>query len=98
MGWRNKAGAQHSWQSNSAILYRSRVRVFLPLRLPASSAHRWRVIDQVDNEKGVIEKWSVEMGGVGKLSRVGWRKDTVKLGDEITLIGKPSKEGKPSMF
>jgi hypothetical protein len=32
------------------------------------------------------------------LSRKGWRKDTVKSGDEITLVGRPSKDGKPSML
>jgi hypothetical protein len=31
------------------------------------------------------------------LARAGWKKDTVKPGDEITLIGNPAKDGKPLM-
>ena len=38
----------------------------------------------VKDEKGAIEKWSAEMGGVPMLGRAGWRRETVKPGDEIT--------------
>ena len=52
----------------------------------------------VKDEKGAIEKWSAEMGGVPMLGRAGWRRETVKPGDEITLIGKPAKDGKHLML
>ena len=42
----------------------------------------------------VVEKWSVEMGSIGMLARAGWRRDTVKPGDEITVIGNRAKDGK----
>ncbi len=51
----------------------------------------------VKDEKGAIQKWSAELGAVAMLARAGWRKDTVKPGDEITLIGNPAKDGKPTM-
>jgi len=53
---------------------------------------------EVKDEKGIIEKWSAEMGSVAMLARAGWKRDTVKPGDGITLIGKPSKDGKPAML
>jgi Family of unknown function (DUF6152) len=52
----------------------------------------------VKDEKGAIAKWSAEMGGVPMLGLAGWRRETVKPGDEITLIGKPAKDGKHSML
>jgi Family of unknown function (DUF6152) len=44
--------------------------------------------------KDAVEKWSVEMGSIGMLARAGWRRDTVKPGDEITVIGNRAKDGK----
>jgi len=51
----------------------------------------------VKNEKGVIEKWTAELGAIAMLTRAGWRKDTLKSGDEITAVGNPAKDGKPIM-
>jgi hypothetical protein len=49
----------------------------------------------VKDAKGAVEKWSVEMASVGMLARAGWRRDTVKPGDEITVIGNRAKDGRP---
>jgi hypothetical protein len=49
----------------------------------------------VKDEKGNIEKWSAELGALNMLARAGWRRDTLKPGDEITAIGNPAKDGKP---
>jgi hypothetical protein len=49
----------------------------------------------VKDEKGAMEKWSVEMASVGMLARAGWRRDTVKPGDEITVVGNRAKDGRP---
>jgi hypothetical protein len=62
-----------------------------------TNPHSYIHIDAKD-EKGTIENWSVEMGNVGMLSRYGWRRDTLKPGDQITLIGKPARDGKPVML
>jgi hypothetical protein len=51
----------------------------------------------VKDEKGAVEKWTAELGALAMLSRAGWRKDTLKPGDEITATGNPSKDGKPIM-
>jgi hypothetical protein len=59
--------------------------------------HAYIHID-VKNAKGIVENWSAEMRNVGMLSRFGWRKDSVKVGDQITLIGNPERDGKPAML
>jgi Family of unknown function (DUF6152) len=51
----------------------------------------------VKDEKGAVEKWTAELGALAMLSRAGWRKDTLKPGDEITAIGNRAKDGKPVM-
>jgi hypothetical protein len=61
-----------------------------------TNPHSYIYLD-VKDSKGNIEKWSIELGAVGMLARAGWRKDTLKPGDEITAIGNPGKDGKPLM-
>ena len=47
----------------------------------------------VKNEKGKVETWIAEANSPNVLSRRGWSRDTMKLGDEITLIGNRGKNG-----
>lgn len=62
-----------------------------------TNPHSYIYLDAKD-ANGVMEKWTAEMGSVGMLVRSGWRRNTLKPGDEITLIGKPAKDGKPRMI
>lgn len=52
----------------------------------------------VKDDKGAVQKWSAEMGGVPMLGRAGWRREMLKPGDEIALSGRPAKDGKHSML
>jgi hypothetical protein len=61
-----------------------------------TNPHSYIYLD-VKNEKGAVEEWRIELGAPGMLARVGWRRDTLKSGDEITAIGNPAKDGKPMM-
>jgi hypothetical protein len=47
----------------------------------------------VKNDKGKIETWISEANSPNVLSRRGWSRDTMKPGDEITLIGNKGKNG-----
>jgi hypothetical protein len=47
----------------------------------------------VKNDKGKIETWIAEANSPNVLSRRGWSRDTMKPGDEITLIGNRGKNG-----
>jgi hypothetical protein len=59
-----------------------------------TNPHVYIYVD-VKDAKGATEKWSVELASVGMLARAGWRRDTVKPGDEITVIGNRAKDGRP---
>jgi hypothetical protein len=61
-----------------------------------TNPHAYIYLD-VKDEKGNIEKWTAELGALSMLARAGWRRDTLKPGDEITAIGNPAKDGKPMM-
>jgi hypothetical protein len=47
----------------------------------------------VTDEAGKLEKWIAETNSPNTLSRQGWSKNTVKVGDEITLVGHRVKGG-----
>jgi hypothetical protein len=48
----------------------------------------------VKNDKGEIEKWNCEMRSPSMLVRVGgWDKNTLKVGDVITVYGSRAKNG-----
>lgn len=52
----------------------------------------------VKNDKGEIEKWNCEARSPGMLVRVGgWDKNTLKVGDVITVYGYRAKNGSPVM-
>ena len=59
-----------------------------------TNPHVYIYVD-VKDAKGAVEKWSVETASVGMLARAGWRRDSVKPGDEITVIGNRAKDGRP---
>lgn len=61
-----------------------------------SNPHAYIHIDAA-NEKGKTEKWTAELASLGMLSRVNWKRDTVKPGDEITIVGNRAKSGTNNM-
>jgi len=47
----------------------------------------------VQDEKGNVVNWALEMGPPGLLSRSGWTRNTMKVGDEVTVEGTMAKDG-----
>lgn len=48
----------------------------------------------VKNDKGEIERWIGEARSPAMLARYGgWDKDTIKIGDTITMVGHRTKNG-----
>ena len=47
----------------------------------------------VTGENGKVEKWTAETNSPNTLSRQGWNRNTVKPGDQITLVGHRVKGG-----
>jgi hypothetical protein len=49
----------------------------------------------VDDSAGLQVEWSVEIGSPSLNIDLGWRKDSVKAGDEITMLLSPARNGRP---
>src|SRR5579862_7635437 len=47
----------------------------------------------IKNDSGEVAHWSVEMYGPLYLTRSGWKKDTLKPGDEIMITFNPARNG-----
>ncbi len=47
----------------------------------------------VKDEKGNVVHWIAETVNPGKLARAGWTKDSLKPGDQVTLILTPARNG-----
>jgi hypothetical protein len=59
-----------------------------------ANPHVW--VDMVVmNDKNQPVTWGMEGGNLGGLYRMGWAKDTVKVGDKIKMEVHPMKEGTP---
>jgi len=54
--------------------------------------HSWIHV-VIKNEAGVPEEWAFEMGSPGQLAAGGWKKDSLKVGDTITISARPMKDG-----
>lgn len=50
------------------------------------------------DESGKAVKWQGELTSPNRLSRAGWTKSSVKLGDVITISGYPAKSGSPEIW
>ena len=57
-----------------------------------SNPHSWIELD-VRNEKGVVETWGVEMNPPSYLIKAGWKRTSVKAGDEVTVMVFPLRNG-----
>ena len=54
--------------------------------------HAWIHLE-VKDASGKVTKWSCEMGSPNILMRNGWRRDTIKPGDQIVVTGWAAKDG-----
>jgi hypothetical protein len=57
--------------------------------------HIWIYFD-VKNDAGAVAHWQCEAGPPNSLTRQGWTKDALKLGDEVTVTGLLAKDGSNS--
>lgn len=55
------------------------------------------IIFDATNDHGNIVRWTAEGPGPNRLANHGWSKDTLKPGDQVTIIGNCNKDGSPTM-
>jgi hypothetical protein len=54
--------------------------------------HSWIHLD-VKNPDGKVVRWAVETGSTNALFRRGWRKDSLRAGDQITVDAFRARDG-----
>ena len=57
--------------------------------------HSWIEL-LVPNDKGEDVLWGVELTSPTYLVRSGWKSNTVKPGDKVTVVGNPVRSGEPA--
>src|ERR687898_542892 len=40
---------------------------------------------------GAMQRWAIEWGGTAQLSGAGVNRDTLKVGDQVNVVGRPSR-------
>lgn len=55
--------------------------------------HTYFYIDVKDKTSGKVNNWAMEMGSPNGLMRAGWTRNTMKVGDEVTVEGSLAKDG-----
>jgi hypothetical protein len=58
-----------------------------------TNPHVWFYINVRDEKTGEVTNWGAEMGPPHGLQRRGWRRDTLKIGEEVTVSGSLAKNG-----
>lgn len=49
----------------------------------------------VKDPKGPVTNWNIELGAPLILRRLGWRSDSLQIGDQVTVEGFSAKDGSP---
>ena len=62
-----------------------------------TNPHVWFYINVKDEATGVVTNWGAEMGPPHGLQRRGWRQNTLKIGDSVTVAGSMAKNGAKRM-
>ena len=58
-----------------------------------TNPHVWFYVNVKDEKTGEVTNWGAEMGPPHGLQRRGWRRDTLKIGDEVSVDGSLAKNG-----
>jgi hypothetical protein len=62
-----------------------------------TNPHVWFYVNVKDEKTGQVTNWGAEMGPPHGLQRNGWRRDTLKIGEEVTVEGSLAKNGTKRM-
>jgi hypothetical protein len=62
-----------------------------------TNPHVWFYINVKDEATGEVANWGAEMGPTHGLQRTGWRRDTLKVGDSVTVSGFLARNGENRM-
>ncbi len=83
------ASAHHSFGATYEVSKQIKVEgtiVQFVYRNPHSFVH----VEAPDAE-GKVQRWAVEWGGTAQLTTAGVQRDTLKVGDKVTILARPSR-------
>ena len=63
-------------------------------RVEWQNPHVYYYVDVAD-PSGTVVNWAIEVGAPNGLYRAGWRKDSLKIGDQVTVEAFRAKAGGP---
>ena len=58
--------------------------------------HTFFYIDVVEEKSKKVTNWAMEMGSPNGLMRQGWTRNSMKIGDKVTVEGSLAKDGSPT--
>ena len=58
-----------------------------------TNPHCWLHVAVTDPATSRTVDWAFEMGSIGQVAAQGWKADSVKVGDKITIDAYPMKDG-----
>ena len=62
-----------------------------------TNPHVWVYLNVKDKATGQVTNWGFEMGPPHGLQRRGWRRETLKIGESVTVQGSMAKNGTKRM-
>lgn len=60
-----------------------------------TNPHIFIMMDVMDDADGETVNWTLELGGPNALLRLGWKRDSLKPADHITVEGSLARDGSP---
>jgi hypothetical protein len=83
------ASAHHSFGATYEVSKQVKVEgkiVQFVYRNPHSFVHV-----EAPDASGVMQRWAVEWGGTSQLAGAGVKRDSLKIGDQVVIVGRPSR-------
>ncbi len=89
--WSSIASAHHSFAMFDTAKMQSQKGVIKEVQW--TNPHVWVRLAVQENGQEVV--YAYEGAAIAVLKRVGWLRDSVKVGDKVTVVGHPYKDGRP---